>query len=262
MKNRFLLAAAMLSLPLLCLNSCRMFKYHGDNSLEGVTLDWDADTDWESEGAMDTIVVDGDVVSSDGDWVTRDIPVGEFNSLEVDMAADITYRVGDCALTVTTSENVLDNLNASVDGGKLVLAAKPGVKFRNIRKFQVVLSAPSLESIYIDGAANFRVKDDMTVKDFTLVVSGAGDFDLGRLKSRSVNLQMDGLGDIEVSDIDCSDLKLSLNGMGSIKVSGKAGSADASISGMGSIDMSDLRSDDITNSVEGLGNIKMPKQGR
>lgn len=259
-KNRFLLAAAVLALPLFCLSSCRTFKYSGADSLESLNkiMEWDVENDWESDGANDTIIVNGDMMSSDGDWITSDIPVGEFNSLQIGMAADVTYRTGKCAVSVTTSEDVLDNMNVTVDGGRLVLEAKPGVKFRNVRKFKVVVSAPSLESITIDGSVNFKAEDEISVKDFELVVGGAGNFSFGRLEAGKVDLSMDGLGNVEVDDIDCSDLSVSVNGMGNIKVSGVSDETVASISGMGEIDLSGLKSDYVSTSVEGLGKIKKP----
>ena len=236
MKRYFMpLAAAVLCV--LGLGSCRVFRFSSD-------------------------LAEREVVTAEGESVTRAFDsLPEFRAVEFSVPADISYSAGECALSVTTAQNVLDKLDVRVDGDVLVVELKPGVaRLKNVKTFDVVLSSPELRSVGIDGAASFKAGTGvLSSEDFYIEVNGAGDISLASLRASDVGIEINGAGNVTVAGVDCTDIDIEINGASSCTVSGKAESAAAEINGAGDIDLSGLDTRELDSSVNGLGSIKRPK---
>lgn len=229
------LAAAVLCV--LGLGSCRVFRFSSD-------------------------LAEREVVTAEGESVTRAFDsLPEFRAVEFSVPADISYSAGECALSVTTAQNVLDKLDVRVDGDVLVVELKPGVaRLKNIKTFDVVLSSPELRSVGIDGAASFKAGTGvLSSEDFYIEVNGAGDISLASLRAADVGIEINGAGNVTVAGVDCTDIDIEINGASSCTVSGKAESAAAEINGAGDIDLSGLDTRELDSSVNGIGSIKRPK---
>ena len=229
------LAAAVLCV--LGLGSCRVFRFSSD-------------------------LVEREVVAAEGESVTRAFDsLPEFRAVEFSVPADISYSAGECALNITTAQNVLDKLDVRVDGDVLVVELKPGVaRLKNVKTFDVVLSSPELRSVGIDGAASFKAGTGvLSSEDFYIEVNGAGDISLASLRAADVGIEINGAGNVTVAGVDCTDIDIEINGASSCTVSGKAESAAAEINGAGDIDLSGLDTRELDSSVNGIGSIKRPK---
>ena len=236
MKRYFMpLAAAVLCV--LGLGSCRVFRFSSD-------------------------LAEREVVTAEGESVTRAFDsLPEFRAVEFSVPADISYSAGECALSVTTAQNVLDKLDVRVDGDVLVVGLRPGVaRLKNVKTFDVVLSSPELRSVGIDGAASFKAGTGvLSSEDFYIEVNGAGDISLASLRAADVGIEINGAGNVTVAGVDCTDIDIEINGASSCTVSGKAESAAAEINGAGDIDLSGLDTRELDSSVNGIGSIKRPK---
>lgn len=236
MKRYFMpLAAAVLCV--LSLGSCRVFRFSSD-------------------------LAEREVVTAEGESVTRAFDsLPEFRAVEFSVPADISYSAGECALNITTAQNVLDKLDVRVDGDVLVVELKPGVaRLKNVKTFDVVLSSPELRSVGIDGAASFKAGTGvLSSEDFYIEVNGAGDISLASLRAADVGIEINGAGNVTVAGVDCTDIDIEINGASSCTVSGKAESAAAEINGAGDIDLSGLDTRELDSSVNGIGSIKRPK---
>ena len=236
MKRYFMpLAAAVLCV--LGLGSCRVFRFSSD-------------------------LAEREVVTAEGESVTRAFDsLPEFRAVEFSVPADISYSAGECALNITTAQNVLDKLDVRVDGDVLVVELKPGVaRLKNVKTFDVVLSSPELRSVGIDGAASFKAGTGvLSSEDFYIEVNGAGDISLASLRAADVGIEIYGAGNVTVAGVDCTDIDIEINGASSCTVSGKAESAAAEINGAGDIDLSGLDTRELDSSVNGIGSIKRPK---
>lgn len=229
------LAAAVLCV--LGLGSCRVFRFSSD-------------------------LAEREVVTAEGESVTRAFDsLPEFRAVEFSVPADISYSAGECALNITTAQNVLDKLDVRVDGDVLVVGLKPGVaRLKNVKTFDVVLSSPELRSVGIDGAASFKAGTGvLSSEDFYIEVNGAGDISLASLRAADVGIEINGAGNVTVAGVDCTDIDIEINGASSCTVSGKAESAAAEINGAGDIDLSGLDTRELDSSVNGIGSIKRPK---
>ena len=236
MKRYFMpLAAAVLCV--LGLGSCRVFRFSSD-------------------------LAEREVVTAEGESVTRAFDsLPEFRAVEFSVPADISYSAGECALSVTTAQNVLDKLDVRVDGDVLVVGLRPGVaRLKNVKTFDVVLSSPELRSVGIDGAASFKAGTGvLSSEDFYIEVNGAGDISLASLRAADVGIEINGAGNVTVAGVDCTDIDIEINGASSCTVSGKAESSAAEINGAGDIDLSGLDTRELDSSVNGIGSIKRPK---
>ena len=236
MKRYFMpLAAAVLCV--LGLGSCRVFRFSSD-------------------------LAEREVVTAEGESVTRAFDsLPEFRAVEFSVPADISYSAGECALSVTTAQNVLDKLDVRVDGDVLVVGLRPGVaRLKNVKTFDVVLSSPELRYMEVNGAASFTAGTGIySSEDFGIEVNGAGNINLAALQAADVSIEINEAADVTVSDVDCAVLDIQINGASSCTVSGKAGSAAAETNGVGDIDLSGLDTRELDSSVNGLGSIKRPK---
>ena len=236
MKRYFMpLAAAVLCV--LGLGSCRVFRFSSD-------------------------LAEREVVTAEGESVTRAFDsLPEFRAVEFSVPADISYSAGECALSVTTAQNVLDKLDVRVDGDVLVVGLRPGVaRLKNVKTFDVVLSSPELRYMEVNGAASFKAGTGvLSSEDFYIEVNGAGDISLASLRAADVGIEINGAGNVTVAGVDCTDIDIEINGASSCTVAGKAVSASAEINGAGDIDLSGLDTQELDSSVNGIGSIKRPK---
>lgn len=244
MKKTILFAAAAAALAMLA-SSCKVIRYDG------------------STGTGNTVDEKGSIVKVDASKgvETKDFgTIGEFNTLVLNVPAEVRYTQGDYNLQMTSYPDVLDNIVVRYEDNCMIIEPKKGKRFNNVRKFDINLGYPGLESVVIHGAGDFKAETDMAGTDCSFAIYGAGEIDLGRLTASSVEIEVNGAGDVSIEDVECASLDVSINGAGDCSIAGHVSErASASIHGTGEIDLQDLRCDgSVSSSVSGLGVIRTP----
>ena len=239
----FCMAAALL-LPL---SSCR-FIHVNDEILQ----------EMEDSGITFPGQSSGESITASDNIITKDQVTGDFHSLVCNLPGDVVYTPGECAVSITAPDNVLEHVTIRNENGTLDIRSNLG-HIRNLKKITVNLSSPVLENVTFNGAVDFNAPKGITALDFTATVNGAGDMDIEGLSAGKASLTVNGAGDANISKLDCDAIEVSINGAGDAVLGGKAGRADLAISGAGDIDARELDCPDINSKVRGVGSIRKPK---
>jgi hypothetical protein len=167
----------------------------------------------------------------------------------------------DCSVKVKANEEVFEYLDFKVEGDVLILETKKDGKSVTIsaQTFCIYVSAPVLESVTINGAADAVMKSYSADKDFSLTVNGTGDLELEDIEVPTLSFTINGAGDLDADDIDVKNLYISINGAGDVDVSGKADYAKMHVSGAGDIDAQELECPKIDKSQSGAASIRIRK---
>ena len=198
------------------------------------------------------------IVADESNMSSKSVEVEDFDSLIINLAADIEFRQGETSFEMSGPQNVLEVINVRNEDGTLVVDFGDR-KVRKLKKLKLVISTPSLASVEINGAASFEAAGPVVCSDLSIVTRGSSEFDIERLEAGNVDIQIFGASDTNIDNIASKSLSIKIHGAGDCDVSGSTGSVDVSISGAGDIDLSDLVADSYSQSISGAGDIRKPK---
>lgn len=201
----------------------------------------------------------GDVerITASGNYVTKSFETGDFSAVQAYACCDISFTQGETGVSVHTSDNIAEHLDISTDAdGLLKIAPKDGYSFKNVKKLDIRLSSPTLNGLYIKGAADFKIEDGLVTDRLEVYVSGAGDISIDGLRAGDVRINISGAGDIDIDNLDCTSVSVEIKGAGDCELEGRADRADISIKGAGDVDISDLKAADVNTSVKGAGTVR------
>lgn len=188
------------------------------------------------------------------DYVTKNIPVADFNSLVCNLPCEIEYTMGEPKCEVTIPEEASKHLVVAVNHRQLKITLDK-VKAYKLGKIKVVISSPTLKAIELNGAVEFNAFNGLGTEDIDVTLNGASDLGITGLTARNVSLTANGAAGMEVWNIKCKKLVVCINGAGGCELSGTADSADLTVNGVGSIDAKKLEVKSMNSSVHGLGSI-------
>ena len=187
-------------------------------------------------------------------YVDRKIDVARFDEIVSKGNFNIIYTVGDPAVTVHASDNVVDHIIVSVKDACLEIRSD-GTRFLSIGDVEVYVSSRSLNTVKINGSGDFEAEHGMCGENVSLNINGAGDIDIDGLLAENVEVTVNGAGDIDIDKLECKELSVTINGAGDADISGKSESADLKINGAGGIDIKELVCPKVYSSVKGIGEI-------
>jgi len=207
-------------------------------SWKGKHLGWDDD--------------DGSIQQRDlGPQATRTLPWSGASRLDVDLAADIQYiqSAGPSSVVITGPEKAVNDVVISGDSLRYEHGARHGR--RGYPTLTVVIRAPSISdfdlsgrnTLSIEGYNQPRLSIDVsgsaevtatgTADEVTLDLSGAGDANLGALKSKSARVEVSGSADAIIAPSESAQLEIS--GSGDVRLLTNPKSLETEISGAGRV---------------------------
>lgn len=219
------------------------------------------------------------VAETQGDFVVKNINIGDFSQLEMDDIIDVKYTTGAPSMTIRARQKVIDNLIIRREDNKVIIGMKPdeGVHlFQGKIEVTVSCSSPKLEYLELNGTGDIDLAGiqsdkllimcngvgdiDWTggnVNTMSMVVSGLGDIDLQNVKAGDAFFTINGTGDISAEDFAAEMVKGEINGTGDIELErASIGTIDMLISGTGDIKIQgDVKGGKA--SVEGSGDIRL-----
>lgn len=184
----------------------------------------------------------------------------DFNEIHLNGKADVKLVQADhFEVSVTANQEVFEYLDYKVEDGTLVLQQKEKVNLR-AQVFDVTVSVPEVTRIVINGAADLDLPDGYySENNLTMVVNGAGDFDMNLITVPELSFVVNGAGDIDAKQIDVQKLDIAISGAGDVTLSGKAVNANFSVSGAGDVDARSLECEHYTTHKSGVASIHLPK---
>ncbi len=199
----------------------------------------------------------GEKVTASGNLISKSLEIGEFTAIETKLPCDISYSAGEPALSVYTSDNIIDKLSFEVDAdGTLAINVKDGYNIRNLKTLKIRLSSSALRRVKVQGASEFKVEDGLVTDSLGIDISGAAEIDMDGLRTDALSIDIKGAGDIDIERLVCGAAELDIKGAGDCTLSGKAESVDVGIKGAGDVDLSELECDNVTTNIKGAGSVE------
>jgi len=171
-----------------------------------------------------------------GDLTTEKRDVSDFDRITLKGQGTIIIdQTGEESLKVTAEDNLIDSIEAKVEGNTLKIGVKKEwflwALFWPTKKIEYHISVDELEQI---------------------TISGSGNIETGGLKANDLKIQISGSGKGDMA-IEVKSLDINISGSGKLVFSGKARNQEINISGSGNVDGEKLKSEDAAFTINGSG---------
>ncbi len=150
------------------------------------------------------------------------------STFHVEIVRSDTYRV-----TVKTSDNLFQYVEATVSGDTLRLRLRPFINFR-MAQFQATISIPDLRGVVVSGASAATVSGFQSAGAIEVHVSGASRLELADLKATGLRVEVNGASRL-TGKADTQDADFQVSGASTLELSGSAATARIEASGASSV---------------------------
>ena len=202
----------------------------------------------------------GKRTSGNGNIITEERSVGEFDRVEVHGAIDVYVSQGSTApVKVEADENLMKYIIVEERNHQLVVKTKNGYNLRPSKKLKVYLSSPHYSELEVSGACNIIGENKISSDNrLTLGVSGAGDITM-EADAPQVEARISGSGNVDLKG-NTRDFELELSGAGKARCYELLSeNTEVDISGAGSAEV--YASVRIDARVSGAGNVRYKGDG-
>ncbi|HEY4257818.1 MAG TPA: head GIN domain-containing protein [Candidatus Udaeobacter sp.] len=188
-------------------------------------------------------------IRGNGHIVTDQRTIGEFSEIHSSGAFDIEWRAGSPALSITTDENLLPEIESRKIDNYLELRTRE--QLRPTRHIKVVASSSQRMGAKLSGAGDLNVPAlaggkfavqssgaaditlEGTLDELLADMSGATDLKARGLQARVVQMSITGAGSAQVNAADI--LRVAITGAGDVTYFGNPKTVEKHITGAGSI---------------------------
>lgn len=174
----------------------------------------------------------------------REVP--SFSEIALKISAKVYLKQGDeQSIRIVAKESTLEDVITEVKGRKLSIRFPSSNLFKrnfNQGKIEIYITVPEVDA---------------------LSVSGSGDIQTDKLRSRILDLVVSGSGNIIINKLESKRVKASISGSGNVKI-GEGGVAEeltVSISGSGNLRAENFEADKVQVSTSGSGSARVTSNG-
>lgn len=173
-----------------------------------------------------------------GHITTQTRNIKGFTSVELANSSDVVINTGSpFYVELKGSDNLINNIETVVKGGRLVIKTTPGLHIGN-NDVSLYIEMPYLDEIRSTGSGNMEALCDSSSGHLGMTISGSGD--------------------IRVSGMNVKDVSVNISGSGNAVLTSRfAGKLNTVISGSGAIHAFGLSSDTAYTSTSGSGNTEI-----
>lgn len=196
-----------------------------------------------------------------------------FSGIVNNTVIDVEYRQSpDVVAKLYCPAEYREYVVISVADGELRISLKEGLGnstqnevSRKLRDSKLVLSAPELNKIKVNGSSVFTVVTDLRTDNLDVFLNGSGDLDFNGVqcvgKASRLKVQVNGSGDVGFHrEVKAESVDAQINGSGDIYFAIiTSHSVDAQVYGSGDIKADELISVSSVFSVNGSGDLSMEK---
>ena len=201
----------------------------------------------------------GETIKGNGNIVTRDYDMTDFNGISTSLSATVNFTKADnYSCIVSVDENLFEYLDIKVKDNELLMGKRKEDKNTNLKATQFVIevTAPSLEYLNLAGSGTFNALSPLNL-------AGSGDIIFHKsVSAQKTELNVAGSGDLVCNELIADELDSNVAGSGDLKVvSGQVREAEAGVAGSGDI----VLTCDIENldaNIAGSGDIKARVNGK
>lgn len=197
------------------------------------------------------------IISGHGNVVSerRDVPA--FSKIEIDAPVDANIQVLAGATTgvqLKGYKNILDNIETKQKDGYLVIKVKEGIIINTDEHLMVEITTPTLDKLFISGAANATLSGYVSSKVFDMDVTGAGDVTISNLNTQRLNVHLSGAGTVLINSGLVDNAQYKITGAGNLKAfSLICSNVEAVVSGAGNVELHVTKT--LNAKITGVGNI-------
>lgn len=174
------------------------------------------------------------VINGSGDIIKEDRDVSGFDRVEFSGFGRVLVTQGDQeSLSIEVDDNLLQYIDADVVGDTLK------IDFDN----NIILRPTDNTIIFRLGVINLT----------SIVVSGAGSFELDEFKVDTLDVEMSGAGKIDIDELEAREVSVVVTGAGNVNLTGMVERQEIRISGVGDYNALDLESQETTVNISGAG---------
>ena len=194
-------------------------------------------------------------IKGEGVKETYTLTVDDFDGIDLMVDADVTLSQGPQAVTVTTHENLMQNIKLTVVDGIWEIDYEDCVK--NKEEIQIDITMPDLTFAKISGSGTIIGLTTFTdLDELELAISGSGDISLTG-ECRRLTTEVTGSGDMHLDMLATESIDSKITGSGHVDLVGETGSHDMQITGSGDLHAFDLITDDCSINVSGSGTCEV-----
>ena len=188
--------------------------------------------------------------------VTQDVNIVEFTDLSVSIPCVINYEAGEPAMRIEGFDRSVKNVLVKNVNGKLTITSERKL-VRNLSRIVITLSSSTLNSVSVNGAAEFRTVEGFENTELSISVNGAGIINASNVTADNLKVTVNGAGKLNMTELFCQEsLKFVINGAGDAVVAGYAKNANVKINGAGGVDIIGLSTEKLSTTVNGVGSIR------
>jgi hypothetical protein len=137
---------------------------------------------------------DFDCLKGDGDVITREIYVPEFEKVHLNGSADVFITQGNTRrILVEIDENLIDHINRDVYRDIWEIEIDRCVS--RIHEFNVYITTPHITELAINGSGKILGDNTFLEDEINLEINGSGDIDVG-IEGEAVHISIEGSGNI------------------------------------------------------------------
>ena len=187
---------------------------------------------------------------------TRDVK--DFDQVSFGCPGELTVIQGDKeSLIIEADDEIMEYIETYVTGHTLKIKLDDRAWHRKIRfnyHINMTLYLKDINELLVSGSGEVE-SEKLKSKELKLWVSGSGDLDVDKLEAQFLNLKVSGSGSIQVEDLSSEEVDARISGSGEIDLGGKTTREDISISGSGDFMARDLECETATVQVSGSGDV-------
>lgn len=175
-------------------------------------------------------------IRGEGPVIERKVTLEKFSAISLPGSAKIYLTQGPVQeVKIVGQENIIENLNVDVMGGKWDIDNKRSVWQSETLKIYITME--TIREIEISGSGDIELMNHFTdLKDLKIRISGSGRMDL---------------------DMDVRDVAVNISGSGDLFMKGSAKNLDLRITGAGNISAYDLKAESAEASISGSGGMEL-----
>ncbi len=200
------------------------------------------------------------VVKGNGNIVTQDFPVGDFDKIKISAgSASIDYVQSDNpVLSVRTDENIFEKFDIYVDNRVLYIKPKNEFKKATIvtTEFVVKIQSSALTEADLGGSVSFDVNGPLKTDQLKVSLAGKGDVSLNdSVHAGRMEFRLAGSSKVKADYIRGEHLTGNIAGSGTFNLGGTLQSVRFDIAGSGKVNAFDLEAETLACTIAGSGRM-------
>lgn len=201
------------------------------------------------------------IVKGDGNIVTNQIQIEEYDELEIAGPIEIEYTQSDAApgLTVTVDQNIYEMYDFKMDGRKLIVSLKDEFEPSSIfaTKFVVTTNSKELKKVSLAGSITFNANTPLKADQLVMELAGSGEINLkDSVMADKFHVELGGSATLNAAAICVQAFEGAVAGSGTFNLGGIAESSSFEIAGSGKVYAFGLQSADLRCEIAGSGRIE------